>query len=147
MAYSDKEKEDIVTKICKRVSRGEALRTVLKDSDMPSSKTFFEWVDADELKVKQYVRACSNRADAIFEDILDIADESSNDTITVDGVERTNHEVISRSKLRVDARKWMLGKLNPSKYSDKTTIEGGDKPVETISKVINLGSGKEPKKD
>ena len=80
----------------------------------------------------------------MFEDILDIADESQSDTyLDKEDIERTNHEVIARSRLRVDARKWYLSKLKPKKYGDKleTTIQGGDKPVN----IVSLGSGIKPK--
>ncbi len=141
MAYSKKQIEETFKKICKEISKGKALRNVLKESDMPSSQTFYIWLDADEDKSKQYVRACNSRADQIFEDILDISDDQEGDVYEIDGKEFTNHNKINRSRLRVDSRKWMLGKLNPKKYNDKVTtiLEGGEKPI-----VINLGNGINP---
>jgi hypothetical protein len=35
----------------------------------------------------------------------------------------TNGENLQRSRLRVDARKWMAGKLRPRKYGDKVEID------------------------
>lgn len=98
---------------------------------MPSSQTFYKWLtpnDSDtekvikekEIKSKQYARACNDRADAIFEECLAIADNQEKDKYTDEhGKEHVNHNVINRSRLRVDTRKWMLGKLNPKKYGDK----------------------------
>jgi hypothetical protein len=42
-----------------------------------------------------------------------------------------NGEALRRSALRIDARKWMLGKMKPKVYGDKVTTEhsgpgGGD---------------------
>ena len=69
----------------------------------------------------------------MFEDIIDIADDSSQDRIVnEDGKEVMNSEFVQRSRLRVDARKWALSKLNPKKYGDasRLTLEGGDKPIQ-----------------
>ena len=132
--------------IIKHIEEGNSLRSALREPNTPSSETFYKWLDSDELKAKRYARACEKRADSIFEDILDIADESENDTVEInkDGVVETyvNHENIQRAKLRVDARKWMLGKMNPKKYSDKSSLDLTTNG-ESIN-LISLGSGKNP---
>jgi hypothetical protein len=118
--YNKEQTELIFSNILLEIEKGRALRNVLNDADMPSSKTFYNWLESDEDKVKRYARACELRADTIFEDILDIADDSSKD-ITTDplGNERLNTEFVQRARLRVDARKWIVSKLNPKKYGDK----------------------------
>ena len=142
MAYSKSEKDKIFKKIFDSLSKGEALRNILKEECFPSTVTFYKWIDDDDDKAKQYARACEDRADAIFEDILDIADNGEDDVIEMDlgdglVVEKTNNEVIQRSKLRVDARKWMLSKMNPKKYGDKIDhTTDGDKINDT--KQINI---------
>lgn len=141
MAYSKKEIEDIFNSICKRIEEGESLRAVLKDEEMPSSRTFYKWLDEDELKVKQYARACEKRSDVIFEDLINIADNTGKDLIVLpDGREVVDNAVIARDRLRVDTRKWMLAKMNPKKYGDKTEVEHSGE----ITNVINLGNGKKP---
>ena len=110
------------------IEKGMSLRESLRIGDKCSSRTFYKWLDEDEGKVKQYVRACEARADEIFEDILDIADNQEDDVYKdSDGKEHTNHNVINRSRLRIDSRKWMLSKMNPKKYSDKIQVELDDK--------------------
>ena len=37
-----------------------------------------------------------------------------------------NGEAVQRSKLRVDARKWMASKMAPKKYGDKLAVGGAD---------------------
>jgi hypothetical protein len=127
MAYTNKQIEDIFSKIIEEVSNGRALRNVLKDEGMPSSSTFYIWLEENEDKSKQYARACEVRADQIFDEILDIADDGTNDTyVNEKGQEVTDQEVIGRSRLRVDSRKWIASKLNPKKYGDssKLTLDG-----------------------
>ena len=46
---------------------------------------------------------------------------------------------MSKARLQIDARKWILGKMNPKKYSDKQTVEmtganGG--PIDMSLKVV-----------
>lgn len=137
MAYTPEEIETTFNDILQDIEAGYSLRTVLKNGDNPSSRTFYKWLDEDENKVKQYVRACEDRADEIFEDILDIADNQEKDVYKdSDGNEHTNHNVINRSRLRIDSRKWMLGKMNPKKYSDKINLSVDDNRDKTIEVKI-----------
>ncbi len=121
MAYSKTQIESIFKEICKQISEeGKPIRKVLLQEGMPKNETFYKWLDEDEEKAKQYMRACKKRADVIFEEIVTIADDQESDTYkNQDGVEVINHNVINRSRLRVDARKWVVSKMNPKKYGDR----------------------------
>ncbi len=120
MAYSDTQKKTILTNVCERICKGEALRNILNDKGMPSYSTFYIWIEEDESKSKQYACACEERQDFMFEQMLEIADDQEDDIYEdKDGKEHVNHNVINRSKLRIDTRKWALSKLNPKKYGDK----------------------------
>ena len=120
MAYSEKQKKGIVDFVCNEIAEGKSLRSVLANNDnMPARNTFLEWIDNDTKKANQYTRAMELRQDTIFEDILSIADNQEDDIIEVDGKELPNHNIIQRDRLRVDSRKWMLGKMNAKKYGDK----------------------------
>ncbi len=70
-----------------------------------------------------YVRAREDQADTLADEIVAIADDGSNDTYEKDGVVLTNQDVVARSRLRVDARKWVAAKLKPKKYGDKVDVE------------------------
>nr|WP_206734938.1 MULTISPECIES: hypothetical protein [unclassified Bosea (in: a-proteobacteria)] len=55
-----------------------------------------------------------------------------------------NGEHIQRSKLRLDARKWMASKLQPKKYGDKVALTGGSGgPIETVTRIelVTPGDG------
>lgn len=122
MAYSVEEKEAILNTIFDIIENGKSLRFALLQTKL-SSKTFYEWIDNDEEKVKQYARATEFRAEALLDEIFDIVDETSHDTITTDKGDIPNGEWMQRSRLRYDARKWLIGKLNPKKYGDKIQQE------------------------
>lgn len=139
MAYTDKDKDNIFEYVCQEIEKGRALRNVLKDENMPSTSTFYQWLDNDEVKAKQYARATEVRADIIFDDILAIADENTNDTsINENGIEVVNNDVIQRSRLRIDARKWVLTKLNPKKFGDKTDITSGGEKIQNMPTSIQV---------
>lgn len=138
---------DIVSQICERLADGQSLREICRADDMPGMTTVFRWLAAHEDFREQYARAREAQADRFAEEILDIADDGSNDWMQRqqgddDPVEVANHEHISRSKLRVDARKWLMSKMAPKKYGDKITQEltGGDGAP--LLPVINVTIGK-----
>lgn len=128
--------------ICEALAEGHSLREICKADDMPSKANVFRWLSSNKEFADQYTRAREAQADSLFDDILAIADDGRNDSYTDDeGRVRTDHDVIARSKLRVDARKWMAGKLRPKVYGDKVTQEltgPGGGPVEfaTITRRI-----------
>jgi hypothetical protein len=62
------------------------------------------------------------QADYMAEEILEIADDGRNHwTKREDGSAAVNAEVVQRSRLRVDARKWLMSKLQPKKYGNTAT--------------------------
>ena len=133
MAYSKKEKEKILNEVFERMAEGESLRSVLRSDNMPHANTFYEWIDDDEEKSEQYARAIELRTDYYADEILQISDAHNADvTVSEDGSVQINGQVIQRSKLQVDTRKWLMGKLNAPKYGDKSTtvLEGGSKPIQ-----------------
>lgn len=123
MAYSQKQKNKIVNNVCDDVSNGITTRKAILKQGIPF-KTFYEWIDNDEEKSKQYARATELRAEYLAEEILTISDSTEDDVITDEnGTPITNHGIIQRDKLRVDTRKWLMSKMMPTKYSDKMNID------------------------
>jgi len=125
MAYSDKEIETKFNYICSEIEfKGYSLRKVLLQDETPDAVTFYKWLDKDEDKIKRYVRATKGRADIVFEEILDIADDKSEDIIySNEGKEIFNKEFAARSRIKIDARKWMIGKMHPKKYADSMKLD------------------------
>lgn len=117
--------QEVADKICEQIAEGKSLRAILKeDESLPASSTIFKWLANVESFAEQYARAREAQADALFDEILSIADDGLNDTYTdEEGNVRTNQDVIARSRLRVDARKWMAGKLRPKVYGEKVQTE------------------------
>ena len=114
MAYSQEQIEETFNDILHEIEQGNSLISILRRKEFPSTATFYQWLEADENKAKRYVRACEIRADVIFEDIIDIADHSDEDHTPFTGA-----NVVQRDRLKIDARKWIVAKLHPKKYSDR----------------------------
>lgn len=135
MAYSEKQIEEIFNSIIKDIELGLSLRASLLKKNRPDSTTFYKWCDKDENKATQYARACEKRADKIFDEIIEIADHSEEDHTPFTGL-----NVIQRDKLRIDARKWMLSKMNPTKYGDKiqTDITTNGKDISNMPIEIEI---------
>lgn len=127
MAYQEEEKDKLFKEITLRITKGESVRNILKDKHMPATETFYKWLNESKERTKQYARACEIRADYIFDEIIDIADDSSGDVIKTEKGDVLNSEFVQRSRLRVDARKWIVSKLAPKKYGDKTINENINK--------------------
>jgi hypothetical protein len=114
MAYSQQQINETFDEILREIEQGNSLISILRRKEFPSTATFYQWLEADEDKAKRYVRACEIRADVIFEDIIDIADHSDEDHTPFTGA-----NVVQRDRLKIDARKWIVAKLHPKKYSDR----------------------------
>lgn len=122
--YSD----ELAEQICERIANGMSMREITRADDMPGMSTVFRWL-ADNLNFReQYARAKEAQAEYLAEELLEISDDGSNDWMERKNAEgelvgwNVNGEAIQRSKLRVDARKWLMSKMLPKKYGDKIDI-------------------------
>lgn len=136
-------RQDIADKICQRLASGESLRKICRDEDMPTESTVRQWaLDDVHGFYAQYARAREVQAEVIAEEILSISDDGLNDTYEDDeGNTRTNHDVIARSRLRVDARKWYLSKVMPKKYGERTDINVGGQEGNPLTLLLSSLSG------
>jgi len=148
MAYTQEKKDECFDWIIQHIEDGNSLISALNTNGMPSTKTFYEWLEETDLegkqtveakeKVKRYARACEVRELTLLDEILEIADKQGADVTEKDGVEVINHNVIQRNNLQIEARKWTLGKLNPPKYGNKTDITSDGKPLQTNISILNI---------
>lgn len=83
-----------------------------------------DWKERHAEFGEQYARARQIGYQLLADEILEISDDGANDTyVDEDGQLRTDQDVIARSKLRVDSRKWMLSKMLPKVYGEKLQTE------------------------
>jgi hypothetical protein len=125
---------ELADHICEQLANGISLRELCRDDEsMPAQSTVFRWLAQDEAFREQYTRAREAQADVMADEILAIADESERDTIKTATGDLPNSEWIARSRLRVDARKWLASKMAPKKYGDKLDVGiGGIKDAPAV---------------
>lgn len=116
---------EIADLICNKISTSNKGLHVLckEDESLPHVATIYRWLNDKKDFCDKYARARGEQADLLADEIIEIADDTSNDTINTEDGEIPNTEWIQRSRLRVDARKWKASKLAPKKYGDKQEIE------------------------
>lgn len=117
--------------VCEHIASGKSLREIARIDGMPATTTIIRWLAAPENDAMraQYARAREAQADAIFDEILEIADDGTNDWVTRQRSDGSTYEAfeaehVQRSRLRIDARKWMAAKLRPKVYGDKLELDG-----------------------
>lgn len=117
--------DDLVNIICDRLSDGMSLRTVCRSDDMPCKATVLDWIKNKEGFLDQYTRAKTESADALVDEMLDIADDATNDWMidNIRGEEAPGYKLmgehINRSRLRLDTRKWIAARMQPKKYGER----------------------------
>lgn len=108
--------------------------------DFPNARTVHRWLSKNEEFSQNYARAKARQADFLFEECLEIADDGTNDVMIINrngvDIETTNMDVVQRSKLRVDTRKWIVSKLLPKKYGDKIEVEASKTTLDALASVM-----------
>lgn len=117
-------KPDAIDELCSHVVSGGHMNGFCKEHGFPYT-TMLDWMTVDPGRSEMYARAREDRSDMLADEIVAISDEAKNDTyVDENGNTRTDTEVVQRSKLRIDARKWVAAKLKPRVYGEKLTLDG-----------------------
>lgn len=105
----------------------QSLRAILRkerDMKLPHAPLFRDWINASEERRNRYIQAMEERGEAIFEELLEIADDNSKDTYRdSEGNIKVDIEHVQRTRLRLDTRKWYLEKMLPKKYGNNSKVE------------------------
>ncbi|MCF3462782.1 terminase small subunit protein [Stenotrophomonas maltophilia] len=130
MARPSKFTQKLADAICEQLVDGKSLRTICSTAKMPGRSTVVRWLAENEAFRNQYARARELQADTLADEILDIADKAvMGEKLKKDGrgkvIERRTGDMVERSKLMIDARKWYAGKLQPKKYGERVALDHG----------------------
>lgn len=126
--------QEIADLLCERIANGESLRSICEEDGMPNKSTVFRWLAAHEDFATIYARARDVQAEVMADELLDIADNGSNDWMEKNYGEDTrwveNGESMRRSQIRIAARQWIAERMLPKKYGTKQHLEHSGK-IET----------------
>ncbi len=132
--------EDLAKDICDKIaSSSKGLKKLCAENPhWPNKDTIFTWLKNNPAFADQYARAKRCQIEALIDEIIEIADDDSNDQkLNESGSSVCNKEFIARSRLRIDTRKWLASKLVPKVYgsSVEVSLEEDDEIKEDIRKL------------
>jgi hypothetical protein len=131
------------------MAEGRSLRQIAALPGMPGKSTILRMAVSTNKEHAwfrdQYAQALRIRAFGLAEEMIDIADDGSNDWYdfeispeTDDAeaivIKKPDTEHINRSRLRIDTRKWALSKLLPKEFGDKVEHEHSGEIIVNINR-------------
>jgi len=127
--------------VCDRLIDGQSVRAIAQELGA-SATAVLKWLDRDSTRMRQYQLARQAQADALVDEIIDLADEPV--PLGPDG--RMDSAAVNDKRLRIDTRKWFASKFRPSVFGDRvaveTTLQGSEmKPDEVMGKIVDLLAG------
>ena len=146
--------EALADEICGLMAEGESLRAICRRDGMPNVSTVLRWQGKHPEFAVQYAAAAEARMQHLFDEMREIADDSSKDWVNKpDGkggtIRAFDHEHVQRAKLRVDTLKWALSRMDPGRFGDKiettgtqdtsVTVKWGG-PVSTLDRAKSLAA-------
>lgn len=119
---------ELGAEICKLLASGMTLRAVCRQDGMPSPSAVLDWTETHKEFGEQYTRARQRGYEVMADEVVDIVDDGSNDYVEREtrrgGTEQVlDTEHVARSRLRFDARRWLLSKALPKIYGEKLGLE------------------------
>jgi len=124
--------------ICERIANGESLREIAKAMNLGSPSKICAEASKNPEFAEQYARAMDIRVENLADELIDIAEDGSNDWMERQNRDGSTYiafdrEAIERSRLRIDTRKWIASKLKPKKYGDRIQADVDAKMTITIN--------------
>jgi len=113
---------ELEREICAKFARSKlSLRKLCKKYEhWPGEGSIYYRAINNQNFFEQFTRARIVKTTSFVDEIIEIADNSSRDTIiNENGTEVCNHEWINRTRLRIETRRWQLSKLLKT-YGDYT---------------------------
>lgn len=99
--------KEIANQVCEHIAAG-GFATDLQRFGLPSSSTIADWQNENEEFAAAYARAREQRGETFAQQIIEIADTEPD---------------AAAARNRIDARKWIAGKLFPRVYGDTQRVD------------------------
>lgn len=144
-AYTAEEKAEVAAHVLVNVACGRFVSRIFREDEttatgvkLPNPATFWKWVLEDETGEldNKLADARARGIEAILDETLDIADNTTNDTIRSEaGVDQPNTEWITRSRLRIDTRVKLAQMMKPKKYGPKLDLTSGGERLNLSAEI------------
>jgi len=123
MGRPTKYRDSVANAICIRLMIGESLNKICQLDSYPKKTTVYRWLIEKEDFREKYQRAREMQQEHYLDEIIEIADDSSQDYVETEKGPTLDREHVQRSKLRIETRRWTMERLAPKKYGDKKAID------------------------
>lgn len=124
--------QDLADRICAELALGRSMRAVCREDWCPAMQTVFRWLRENDAFREQYARAKEESADALIEEMAEIADMPP--AYTAEG--KIDPADVNNRRLQIDTRKWLASKLKPKRYGDKLEVGGAGKDGAVLVQVV-----------
>jgi hypothetical protein len=104
-----------VTQVIDGMITGATVRSLCRKYELDYG-TFWQYLNRNEDLYRQYARARPLQMSVMADELLDLADEPAGKEN--DG--KYSNALVQHRRLQVDTRKWLLSKVLPKIYADKT---------------------------
>jgi hypothetical protein len=113
---------ELIEKVFDDLAMGMTLKAAALKNGVPADKlsNLYRIVRFDKQIREAYDDARQLQAESFLDEIIDIADDSQQDRLE-NG--RINHEVVNRSKLKIDTRRFAMGAMVKKRFGDTKHVE------------------------
>jgi hypothetical protein len=119
--------------LCERLTQGETLRAICRDLKInPSTISQAALRDTPTGFNAQYAQARANQAHAFADDIVEEAYQTPQMHETAFGP-KVDSGWVQLLRVRIDAKKWLMSKINPQAYGDKLDVTSDGKSLAPIA--------------
>lgn len=112
--------DELKSELCRRIAEGETILAIAGKAGFPSQAAVYSELRRDPDFVKEYELAREWQLTAWEDQIIEIANDSSKDRLP-DG--RIDCDHISRMKLLVHTKMWVMARRAPKRYGDRISTE------------------------
>jgi len=148
----DKFSIELFDSICDEISISNAGLVPLCKKNNINPTSFYRWIEKDEDLRNKYARARQLQAEVLADEIIELASKERATVETMVGetdkgsisseIRKDNY---NRTRLEIDARKWLASKLAPKKYGNTLDLTTLGEKIENVLPPFMIASNNESK--
>jgi hypothetical protein len=124
--------DDIARRICELVAGTTlTLHQIARELGLGHGGVILAWAHRHQDFGQQYARAREHQMQLRADELLEIADDTSNDWMEIETesgqvVRTLNHEHVKRSEVRIKTRMWLMQRYAPKVFGERLTLTDAD---------------------